>query len=82
MTKEELWKTWADPSDWCEYMERGYSLEQTQKDFYEDLENYFDTELRRNTNEMSKALKNKTIRSNFIYLVSRFLKGDKEWIND
>ena len=43
MTKEDLWENWADPSGWCEYMERGYSLEQTEKDFYEDLEAWYDS---------------------------------------
>jgi hypothetical protein len=45
MTREDLWENWADPSGWCEYMERGYPLEQTKKDFFKDLDAYYDNRL-------------------------------------
>jgi len=43
MTKEKLWENWADPSGWCEYMERGYPLSETKKDFFKDLEAWYET---------------------------------------
>lgn len=52
MTEEELWKTWADPSNWCEYMERGYPLSETKKDFFRDLDGYY---IRRQQEELEET---------------------------
>ncbi len=41
MTKEQLWEDWGDPSGWCEYMERGYPLSETKKDFFKDLDAWY-----------------------------------------
>lgn len=59
MTKEELWNEWADPSGWCEYMERGYSLEQTKQDFFKDLEAWY---VSRHVKELN-AIKDKLMKS-------------------
>ena len=47
MTKEELWKNWADPSNWAEYNEKVETLEKTKKRFFKDIDKYFIAEAMR-----------------------------------
>lgn len=67
MTREEFWIRWGD---------LGCLSDDYEKEFYTDLDKWFDAELKRNTVEMQKGLKDKTIRKQFIRLLWRFLKGE------
>ncbi len=68
MTREELYQAWIIQ----EYDTRGIDREV----FFDDLDKWYDSELKRNTAEMQEGLKDKTIRKQFIRLVWRFLKGE------
>ena len=68
MTREQLYKIWIKQ----EYDSKGID----RNSFFKDLDNYFDSELIRNTEEMQRMLKDKTIYKQFIRLVFRFLKGE------
>lgn len=47
-----------------------------ESEFFEDLSKWFDYKLKSNTVEMQKALKDKTIRKQFIRLMWRLIKGE------
>ncbi len=47
MTKEKLWKRWADPQDWAEYRGSWDDLKEEKQNFYKDLDAwYFDKQQR------------------------------------
>ena len=56
MTKEKLWEEWGDPSGWCEYMERGYPLSETKKDFFKDLDDWYIDKQQRELEETKAKL--------------------------
>lgn len=46
-----------------------------ESEFFEDLDKWFNSELKRNTAEMQKGLKDKMIRNQFIKLMFKLIKG-------
>ncbi len=71
MTREELWKLWFPRM----YKGEPAEAEKIKAQFFEDLSKWFDSELKSNTAEMQKAIKDKTIRRQFIRLIWKLLRG-------
>lgn len=63
MTKEELFKEWIIFEDY-------------EKEFYKDLNKWFNAELKRNAAELQKGLKDKETRKEFTKVIWRLIKGE------